>query len=157
MKSNLFFPLFCLLLAVSGRSLAANITITGETNVYSSTTYTYYATPPSPIPSGTTYTWQVYDATIVAQNTDPAAGPLYCTVHWNSFLGESGVAIEDNNGNSGLLFVTVNGFASLDRDAAIAGKEEINASKKESNNFPGKHTYQPLYAINWNNKLLTVA
>jgi hypothetical protein len=157
MKSNLFFPLFCFLVAISGKTLAADITITGPTDVNSSTNFTFYATPPSPIPSGTTYSWNVYGETIVAQNTDPAAGPLFCTVRYHSYLGQSAVSIEDNNGNSGIFFVTVYGFASLDQDAAIGGKEEIIASKKERNNFPGKHTYQPLDAINWNNKLLAVA
>src|SRR4051794_34162121 len=111
MKRNMSFPFFCLLLAITGKTFAADITITGETEVNSSTNFTYYATPPSPIPSGTTYTWQVSGATIVAQNTDPNAGPLYCTAHWPSYLGQNAVIIEDNHGNSGLLFVTLNGFS----------------------------------------------
>ncbi|HEY8893852.1 MAG TPA: hypothetical protein VIM79_03525 [Niastella sp.] len=111
MNRNLFFSFSFFLFAFTGKTLAADITITGATDVNSSTNFTYYATPPSPVPSGTTYTWHVYDATIIAQNTDPNSGLLYCTVRWNSFLGQSAVTIEDNNGNSGLLFVTVYGFS----------------------------------------------
>ena len=147
MKINLFFPVFCFLFSIASKTLAADITITGPTDVNSSTNFTFYATPPSPIPSGTTYTWNVYGETIVAQNTDPAAGPLFCTVHYHSYLGQNAVSIEDNNGNSGILFVTVYGFASLDHDA----------TNKDENNFPVKQAYQRPDAITWNNKVLAVA
>jgi hypothetical protein len=142
MKRNVFLPFFCLLFAITGKTMAADITITGATDVNSSTNFTYYAIPPSPIPSGTTYTWHIYGATIVAQNTDPTAGPLYCTVRWDAILGQGAVTIEDNNGNSGLLFVTIYGFS---------------ATKRDANNFPVKQVYQPLDAITWSNKVLAVA
>lgn len=153
MKRNMFFSLFCLLLVITGKASAADITITGETNVNSSTNFTYYATPPSPIPSGTTYTWHAYGATIVAQNTDPNAGPLYCTVHWDSFLGEGAVTIEDNNGNSGVLFVTMYGFSSFGQNGEINSAQ----TKKDRNSLPAKPACQPLDAISWNNRLLVVA
>lgn len=140
MKVKMFFSLFCFSLAITGKTLAADITITGETNVNSSTTYTYYATPPTPGVSGTIYTWQIDDGTIVDQNTDPNAGPLYCVVQWRRILGTGAVNISDNQGNSGILFVTLNGFSSTDQ---------------KKSGFPVKQLYQPLAAIN--NKIFMVA
>jgi hypothetical protein len=113
MKSKASSLLLGLFLIFSGTAFSEEITITGETSVNSSTTFTYYATPATPIEPGTTYTWEVYDATIVAQNTDPTAGPLYCTVRFPAILAQSAIEITDNHGNSGRLFVTINGFSSL--------------------------------------------
>jgi hypothetical protein len=132
MKVKMFFSFFCFSLAITGKTLAADITITGETYVYSSTNFTYYATPPTPIPAGTTYTWDIEGATIVEQNTDPNAGPIYCVVRFPRMLGQNEVTISDNHGNSGTLYITMNGFSSTN-------------SKK--GDIPVKQPYQPLVAI----------
>ena len=157
MKVKMFFSFFCFSLAISGKTLAADIAITGETNVNSSTTYTYYATPPTPIPAGTTYTWDVYDATIVDQNTDPNAGPLYCTVRWPHMLGQEAVSISDNQGNSGILFVTDHGLSSTDQKKSVVlhNQTKLANNNNGTNDFPVKQPYQPLAAIN--NKPFMVA
>lgn len=133
MKLQMFFSFFCFSLAITGKAVAADITITGETNVNSSTTFTYYATPPTPIAPGTTYTWNIIDATIVEQNTDPNAGPIYCVISFPRMLGQNELNISDNHGNSGTLFITMNGFSSTNNNG--------------TNDFPVKQPYQPLVAI----------
>jgi hypothetical protein len=98
-----------LFLALSGTAFSADIPISGPEIVYGLHNYTYYAYPPTPITPGTTYTWEV-GATIVAQNTDPAAGPLYITVQWEPVLMEDYVQISDDHGNAGSLWIQVWGW-----------------------------------------------
>jgi len=88
---------------------SADIPITGPSVVYGLHDYTFYAYPPTPITPGTTYTWQV-GGTIVAQNTDPATGPLYITVQWEPVLQQDAIEIADNHGNSGFHWIEVWGW-----------------------------------------------
>jgi len=156
MKRQMIFSLFCFSLAITGKALAADITITGETMVNSSTTFTYYATPPTPIAPGTTYTWDISEATIVEQNTDPNAGPIYCVIRYPRFLGQNELTISDNQGNSGTLFITMNGFSLTDQKKSIVQQKEIkHANNNGTNDSPVKQPYQPLVAIN--NKLFLMA
>lgn len=97
-----------LFLCLAGAAFSADIVITGETDVNSSRDFTYYATP---VTAGAVYTWETYGTTIVAQNTDPNAGPIFCTVHFASFLGQSAISISDDQGNSGILYLTVYGLS----------------------------------------------
>ncbi|THU39478.1 hypothetical protein FAM09_13320 [Niastella caeni] len=104
---SLFASLF---FALSSTAFSANIPITGEQIVTGETDWTFYATP---VAAGATYSWHVYSGTIVAQNTDPAAGPLYVTIHWyQPGLYQDYVEISDNQGNSGIfdVYVGVNSF-----------------------------------------------
>jgi hypothetical protein len=93
---SLFAGLF---FALGSTAFSADIPITGEHEAWGAPSFTYYATP---VVSGATYTWHVYAGTIVAQNTDPAAGPLYATIQWTTpGLYQDYVEIADNQGNSG--------------------------------------------------------
>lgn len=149
MKLKTSFVFLGLFLAMTGKSFGADIIITGETEVNSSTTYTYYATPPTPIPPGTTYTWAV-SATIVAENTDPNAGPLYVTIQWPAVLGQNQINIEDNNGNSGVLYITMYGFstANIFKDPEIRAPFITGFSDENNgNDFPAIRIVQRLEAI----------
>lgn len=110
MKRTKPFLLVCLFALLAGTSYSAGIDISGETIVNSSTTFTYYATPVVSPPSGTTYTWQVDPGSIIEQNTDPAAGPIYCVVQFLAVLGEGAVQIDDNNGNSDIFYIVCYGL-----------------------------------------------
>lgn len=93
---SLFASLFFVL---GSNAFSADIPITGEHEAWGAPDFTYYATP---VAAGATYTWNVYSGTIVAQNTDPAAGPLYVTIQWTiPGLYQDYVEIADNQGNSG--------------------------------------------------------
>jgi hypothetical protein len=136
MKSKALSLIASLFFVAGSTAFSADIPITGETWGYGGIDYTYYATPPTPIAPGTTYAWEVYDATIVAQNTDPAAGPLYITLRWDHVLMQASVGIADNMGNTGILFVIVNGFA------ATALQDPFGANGKEGRNgFKAAYTY----------------
>ena len=141
---SLFASVFFVL---SSTAFSANIPITGETWVYGGIDYTYYATPPTPIASGTVYTWDVYGSTIVAQNTDPAAGPLYVTVQWPHILSQAAIGIADNMGNSGIIEVITNGFA------AATLQNPFSTNEKEGlNGFKAAYTYVLHEAIDPDNK-----
>ena len=99
---SLFAVLF---IALGSTAFSADIPITGEHEAWGAPNFTYYATP---VVTGATYTWNVYSGTIVAQNTDPAAGPLYVTIQWTTpGLYQDYVEIADNQGNSGSFDVYV--------------------------------------------------
>ena len=104
--------LFAVLFFVLGSpAFSADITITGNENVTGSADWTFYATP---LDSGATYTWSVDAGTIVAQNTNPAAGPLYVTIRWHStWLFQDYIQISDNKGNLGSFWVYVCGMCGL--------------------------------------------
>ena len=102
---SLFAALF---FTLGSTAFSADIPITGEHYAWGAPDFTYYATP---VAAGATYTWHVYSGTIVAQNTDPAAGPLYVTIQWTTpGLYQDYVEIADNQGNSGSfdVYVAVN-------------------------------------------------
>jgi hypothetical protein len=99
---SLFTVLF---FALGSTAFSADIPITGEHYAWGAPNFTYYAMP---VAAGATYTWNVYSGTIVAQNTDPAAGPLYVTIQWTEpGLYQDYVEIADNQGNSGSFDVYV--------------------------------------------------
>jgi hypothetical protein len=99
---SLFAALFFVL---GSNAFSADIPITGEHYAWGAPNFTYYATP---VAAGATYTWNVYEGTIVAQNTNPAAGPLYVTIQWTKpGLYQDYVEIADNQGNSGSFDVYV--------------------------------------------------
>lgn len=103
LKANSLFAF--LFFALGSSAFSADIPITGEHEAWGAPDFTYYATP---VVSGATYTWHVYAGTIVAQNTDPAAGPLYVTIQWTEpGLYQDYVEIADNQGNSGSFDVYV--------------------------------------------------
>ncbi|WP_207515607.1 hypothetical protein [Longitalea luteola] len=111
MKTSILSVLVLLSFAFTTPAFSANIPITGEHVISGTSNYTFYATPVAP---GATYTWSVSSGTIVAQNTDPAAGPLYVTIHWTTpGLYQDYVQIADNQGNSGSfdVYVGINPFA----------------------------------------------
>ena len=101
---SLFAGLFFVL---GSPAFSADITITGNEEVTGSADWTFYATP---LDSGATYTWSVDAGTIVAQNTNPAAGPLYVTIRWvSTWLFQDYIQISDNKGNLGSFWVYVCG------------------------------------------------
>ena len=102
---SLFAGLFFVL---GSPAFSADITITGPDIVTGSGQFTFYATP---VVAGATYTWQPGWGTIVAQNTDPAAGPIYITLDYPSILAEDAVEIADNQGNSGIHWIEIWGWA----------------------------------------------
>jgi len=130
---SLFASLF---FALGSPVFSADIPITGENIIIGTADYTFYATP---VVSGATYTWSVYDGTIVAQNTDPAAGPLYVTIHWTiPGLYQDYVEIADNQGNSGShdVYVGIRPFA-------------IHETYKDGANVEASRTYARLEVIGY--------
>lgn len=119
MKVKALSLVACLLFAIGTSAFCANITITGTQIVDGAYDYTYYATPVAP---GATYTWSVSEGTIVAQNTNPAAGPIYVTIHWYTpGLYQDYIGINDNQGNSGVyeVYVGVNPIVASQIDARL--------------------------------------
>lgn len=134
MKTGILSFFAVLFLSFSTSAFSANIPITGEHVIIGSADYTFYATPVAP---GATYSWSVSSGTIVAQNTDPAAGALYVTIHWTTpGLYQDYVQIADNQGNFGSfdVYVGVNPFA-------------IYQPAREGANAAASRTYAMLEAI----------
>ncbi|WP_205509883.1 hypothetical protein [Longitalea arenae] len=128
MKTSILSFFALVLMAFSSPAFSANIPITGENTIIGTSEYTFYATP---VAQGATYTWSVYSGTIVAQNTDPAAGILYVTIRWTTpGLYQDYVEIADNQGNAGSfgVYVGVNPFA-------------IYESRKDGENILASYTY----------------
>jgi hypothetical protein len=137
---SLFAGLF---FALGSTAFSADIPITGEHEAWGAPSFTYYATP---VVLGATYTWNVYSGTIVAQNTDPAAGPLYVTIQWTTpGLYQDYVEIADNQGNSGSFDVYVAvppGPPSIQQNPFA-----IHEAYKDGANVVASRTYARLEAI----------
>lgn len=119
-------------------AFSADIPITGEHEAWGAPDFTYYATP---VAAGATYTWNVYAGTIVAQNTDPAAGPLYVTIQWTTpGLYQDRVEIADNLGNSGSFDVYVAVLPGITQQNPFA----IHETNKEGANVVASRTYARL-------------
>ena len=124
MKVKALSLLASLFFAIGPCSFSADIPISGRDHVYSTGEYTFYATPPTPIASGTTYTWQIGNGTIVAQNTDPAAGPIYVTVgNYPHVLAQDAIEIADNWGNHGIKWIEVWGWGLAGWNNPFGNKE----------------------------------
>ncbi|HEX6426937.1 MAG TPA: hypothetical protein VF008_04590 [Niastella sp.] len=122
---SLFVSLF---FAFGSTAFSADIPITGEHFAWDAPDFTYYATP---VAAGATYTWSVGSGTIVAQNTDPAAGPLYVTIKWTTpGLYQDYVVIADNQGNSGIfdVYVGVNPFTTHETTSTLQGPLRAGAN-----------------------------
>ena len=129
---SLFAALFFVL---GSNAFSADIPITGEHYAWGAPDFTYYATP---VAAGATYTWNVYSGTIVAQNTNPAAGPLYVTIQWTTpGLYQDYVEIADNQGNSG----------SFDVYVAVQGIQQ-NAFAPQEANKDGQNAYSRSVLLN---------
>ena len=143
--------LFASLFFIAGSTaFSADIPITGPEIVYGLHDYTYYAYPPTPIAPGTTFAWTIYDGDyVVAQNTDPAAGPLYITLRWEPVLAEDLIEITDNHGNSGSLWIQVWGWGY----ASAVLQNPFSTNEKEGlNGFKAAYTYVLHEAIAPGNK-----
>lgn len=109
-----FFLLFAFVGLAAGKTFSQGITITGADIANSGSLFTYYATPADSIaPSGYSYTWNVGGGTIVSQNTDPYAGPVFCTIQWPHLLEYAYITVADNHSHSGSLWVEVDGLAAV--------------------------------------------
>lgn len=132
MKSRILSLFAVLLFGFSTPGFSANIPITGEHMIIGSADYTFYATPV--LTQGATFTWNVTSGTIVAQNTDLTAGPVYVTIRWTTpGLYQDYVQIADNQGNSGSfdVYVGVSFFAGANAVARTnAMLEAIGALKQ---------------------------
>jgi hypothetical protein len=109
-------------------AFSAEIPITGEHNAWGAPSFTYYATP---VATGATYTWHVYSGTILSQNTNPAAGPLYVTIRWyEPGLYQDYVEIADNQGNSGIFDVYVVGQPAITQQNPFGPREAYKEGVK---------------------------
>ena len=113
MKKSCFL-LFTFLGLATGKIFSQGITITGAAVANSSSLFTYYATSVDSIaPSGYSYTWNVVGGTVTAQNTDPYAGPVYCTIQWPHLLEYAYITVADNHSHSGIFWVEVDGLTGI--------------------------------------------
>ena len=104
MKKKISLSLIVILSILSVNAFAGGVTITGPSHVGFCCPGTFYATlhstPPS---SGYSASWSVGGdpgLQIIAQNTNPLAGPLYVTVQYmDSAYYTASVYFNDNQGN----------------------------------------------------------
>jgi hypothetical protein len=124
-------------------AFSADIPITGEHYAWGAPDFTYYATP---VAAGATYTWHVYSGTILAQNTNPAAGPLYVTIRWyEPGLYQDYVEIYDNQGNSGIFDVYVEGQPAITQQNPFAAR--TGETYKEGANYVATFVFEHHEAV----------